>query len=67
MTTILRSCAALVLAAVASIAVADGGCPAFGVGDRVLQQETDEQPGKLKQLMGELEEEEDEDEEPDCE
>ena len=67
MTTILRSFAALMLAAVASIAVADGGCPAFGVGEGVLQQQTDEEPGKLKQLVEELEEEEDEDEEPDCE
>ena len=67
MTDILRSFAALMLAAVASIAVADGGCPAFGIGDGVLQQQTDEQPKKLKQLVEELEEEEDEDEEPDCE
>ena len=66
MTTIPRSLAALMLAAVASIAVAGGGCPAFGVGDGVFQQETDEQPKKLKQLVEELEEEE-EDEEPDCE
>ena len=66
MTTILRSFAALMLAAVASIAVADGGCPAHGVGEGVFQQESDEQPGKLKQLVEELEEEE-EDEEPDCE
>ena len=65
MTTILRSFAALMLAAVASIAVADGGCPAFGVGEGVLQQQTDEQPKKLKQLVEE--DEEDEDEEPDCE
>lgn len=67
MTDILRSFAALMLAAVASIAVADGGCPAFGAGEGVLQQQTDEQPKKLKQLVEELEEEEDEDEEPDCE
>ena len=67
MTTILRSLAALMLAAVASIAVADGGCPAFGVGEGRLQQQTDEEPRKLKQLVEELEEEEDEDEEPDCE
>ena len=71
MTTILRSFAALMLAAVASIAVADGGCPAFGVGEGegVLQQQTDEEPGKLKQLVEEIEEDEDEDEdeEPDCE
>ncbi len=70
MTTILRSFAALMLAAVASIAVADGGCPAFGAGEVMFQQQTDEQsdgqPGKLKQLVEELEEE-DEDEEPDCE
>ena len=65
MTDILRSFAALMLAAVASIAVADGGCPAFGAGDGVLQQQTDEQPKKLKQLVEE--DEEDEDEEPDCE
>ena len=65
MTDILRSFAALMLAAVASIAVADGGCPAFGVGEGVLQQQTDEQPKKLKQLVEE--DEEDEDEEPDCE
>ena len=67
MTTILRSFATLMLAAVASIAAADGGCPAFGVGEGVPQQQTDEEPGKLKQLVQELEEEEDEDEEPDCE
>ena len=67
MTTILRSFAALMLAAVATIAVADGGCPAFGIGESVLQQQTDEQPRKLEQLVEELEEEEEEDEEPDCE
>ena len=67
MTTIQRSFAALMLAAVASIAIADGGCPPLGVGTNVLQQQTDEQPTKLKQLVEELEEEEDEDEEPDCE
>ena len=70
MTTILRSFAVLMLAAVASIAVADGGCPAFGVSEVVFQQQTDGQsdgqPGKLKQLVEELDEE-DEDEEPDCE
>ena len=69
MTTILRPFAVLMLAAVASIAVADGGCPAFGAGEAVFQQQTDEQsdgqPGKLQQLVEELEE--DEDEEPDCE
>ena len=68
MTTIQRSFAALMLAAVASIAVADGGCPRFGVGEGVLGQQTDEQPKKLEQLVEDLEEEEDEeDEEPDCE
>ena len=66
MTTIQRSFAALMLAAVASIAVADGGCPRFGVGEGVLEQQTDEQPKKLEQLVEDPEEEE-EDEEPDCE
>ena len=68
MTTIQRSFVALMLAAVASFAVADGVCPAFGVGEGVLQQQTDEESRKLKQLLvEELDEEEDEDEEPDCE
>ena len=66
MTTIQRSFAALMLAAVASIAVADGGCPPLGVGADVLHQQTDEQPKKLKELVEE-EEEDEEDEEPDCE
>ena len=67
MTTIQRSFAALMLVAVASTAVADGGCPPFEVGADVLHQQTDEQPEKLKELVEELEEEEEEDEEPDCE
>ena len=66
MTTIQRSFAALMLAAVASIAVADGGCPLIGAGADVLHQQTDEQPEKLTELEEE-EEDEDEDEEPDCE
>ena len=64
MTTIQRSFAALMLVAVASTAVADGGCLPFEVGADVLRQQTDEQPEKLTELE---EEEEEEDEEPDCE
>ena len=64
MTTIQRSFAALMLVAVASTAVADGGCPPLEVGADVLHQQTGEQPEKLTELE---EEEEEEDEEPDCE